>query len=194
MKTYVQLGSNVGNDHFQKMVESLSDRSFIVLVEPNPHIKPILNNAYVDLASKHKIVICTYGVSDKTGEGTLYFYWDHVLSSMIRRKTTESDPTSEIKIQTITFQRLCEMCEITEIEQLSIDTEGLDYQILLSIDIEKINIREIIFEEWWPENDDKNGVYETGPVVLERVKEKYKDYNWEKIVLDNMQNYKLTKK
>lgn len=193
MKTYIQIGANIGNDSFQRMVEKLDERSLIVLVEPNIHIIPHLEANYKRLADMHKVAMCTYGISNKKGQSNLYLYWDHQLSSLIRRYTIDEDPTDCINIETITFDDLCEFCETKEIEHLSVDTEGMDYEILLSIDLEKINIKEIIFEEWWPENDDMNGLHMTGPSLLEKVKEKYKGYNWKKVEIESMQNFKLTK-
>ena len=193
MKTYIQIGSNVGKDDFQRMVESMEQPANIVLVEPNPNLTQELENNYKELSKRHQISIFVYGISNTDGESDLYFYWNHVLSSMIKRRTIAEEPARQIKIKTLTFEHLCELCKVTEVENLSIDTEGLDYQILMSIDLNKIKINEIIFEEWWPENDDRNGIYETGPSFLEKVKEKYKDYRWEKLVLENMQNYRLTK-
>ena len=194
MKTYIQIGSNVGNDPFQRMIEALEERSRVVLVEPNPHIKNILLGNYQPLADKHELILCTFGISNVEGDAELYFYWDSQLSSLIKRKTTNADPVGFAKIQIITLKKLCDSLDIKDIDHLSIDTEGLDYHILMSIDLNERNISEIIFEEWWPEQDDINGVYDTGPHLLEKVKEKYKDYNWERIVLENMQNFKLNKK
>ena len=64
-----------------------------------------------------------------------------------------------------------------------------------SIDLSKININTIIFEEWVHEDDDMNNVYQTGPKYLHEVLvPKYKDYYWEEFVSGGMNNFRLTKK
>jgi len=194
MKIYIQIGSNIGNDSFYKMVEQLKEKSRIILVEPNPKLKNKLSDRYQKLANNHDVVICTSGISTVDGEAEFYLYYAHQLSSLIKRRTIEEGPSGTIKIKIITFKTLCDSLNIKDVDHLSIDTEGLDYQILMSIDLNERNISEIIFEEWWPEQDDINGIYDTGPKLLEKVKEKYKDYNWERVVIGNMQNFKLTKK
>ena len=46
MKTYIQIGANIGDDDFQREVESLTEPSRIVLIEPNCKLINELNNNY----------------------------------------------------------------------------------------------------------------------------------------------------
>lgn len=50
MKNYIQIGSNIGNDDFQKNVENLTESSTIILVEQ-------LSNNYKHLKDKHNMDI-----------------------------------------------------------------------------------------------------------------------------------------
>ena len=194
MKTYIQIGTNVGNDTFQRTVERIEEKINIVLVEPNVNLLEDIKKNYNALEKKHKINVISYGISTTEGDAELYFYWKvSGLSTLLKRRTIADNPEFIVKIKTITFDKLCEIIGTTEIEYLSIDAEGMDYLILNSIDLTKINIKEIIFEEWPHSNDDKNEKFSTGPEILEIVKRKYKDYGWEKITVDGMPSYRLTK-
>lgn len=53
------------------------------------------------------------------------------------------DMIEEIEIGCVTFEFLMEQLGITEVDYLKIDTEGLDYDILNSIDFNKFNIKAI---------------------------------------------------
>jgi FkbM family methyltransferase len=194
MKTYIQIGTNVGNDDFQKMVEGLQEACHIVLIEPNEDLLKQIEESYRGLSHRHKISIFSYAISTSDGEADFHFYWNSELTTLINRKTTGVGPSKIKKVKTITFNHLCSLIKTNEIHHLSIDAEGMDYLILNSIDLIATNINEIVFEEWWPENDDKNGIYETGPKLLDGLKEKYKNYIWERVQLNNMQNFRLTKK
>ena len=112
---------------------------------------------------------------------------------MINRKSYGNNH-SKISISCITFEYFCEHENITKIDYLSIDTEGLDYEILLSIMIDKVEIDEIVFEVWPYDNDDRDNNYQTGPTILQKVLEKYGDYNHNQIVYGGMNSYQFTKK
>ena len=60
---------------------------------------------------------------------------------MINEKDIE-----EINIKILVFNDLIEKYNINEIEYLFIDTEGHDYQIIKSIDFDRIKINKIKFE------------------------------------------------
>jgi hypothetical protein len=53
------------------------------------------------------------------------------------------DMIEEIEVGCVTFEFLMEQLGITEVDYLKIDTEGLDYDILNSIDFNKFNIKAI---------------------------------------------------
>ena len=195
MKTYVQIGSNVGNDDFQKLIEKLNERSRIILVEPNITLHDILLSNYNDLINKHDITVESCGISIKKEEVDIYLYSDSGWSSSINRRHNipKIKPTT-MKINTLTFNDLCEKYDISNIEYLSIDTEGLDYEILNSIDLSKIDIKNILFEKWNIDNDDLNENYRTGLQFLnDYIIPKYKDYKWEDTILGFSPTYKLIK-
>lgn len=72
MKTYVQIGSNVGNDDFQRLIEKLDERSKVILVEPNTTLHSRLLSNYSNLMNKHDITIKLCGISTKKEDNDFY--------------------------------------------------------------------------------------------------------------------------
>ncbi len=203
MKTYIQIGANIGEDDFFQVVSDVDEKIRVILIEPNPKLITELSINYEVLKKRHEIIICSFGVSLINGLADLFLYINQYnkmdspgVSSLLDRKTHPIKSKFSIKIPVVTFSTLCEAFAISEIECLFIDTEGLDYEILNSIDTSKIDINTIVFEQWAYDSDDLNGIYRTGPTFLNKfIVPKFKDYMWETIMFgDNMENYKLTKK
>lgn len=193
MKVYVQIGANIGNDDFQRVIQNSIEKLKVILVEPNQVLIDTLSKNYDKLKDKHDVIICPYGISLTNDTAKLYLYGEHGHSSLLNRDPV-NPVTSIVEVPTKTFSSLCEQFDITEVEYLSIDTEGLDYEILNSMDISKIDIKTIVFEKWNIDNDDFNKTYRTGINFLnEFVKPKFINYEWEDIVLDGAPTYKLSK-
>lgn len=55
MKNYIQIGANIGNDDFQKIIENLKEMSTVILIEPNLILLEQLSNNYKHLKDKHNI-------------------------------------------------------------------------------------------------------------------------------------------
>lgn len=194
MKIYIQIGANIGNDSFQKMVEHIDEKIKILLIEPNAELLEELSNNYEKLRNNHEVIIVPHGISLINGDAVMYLYPESGHSTLINRKTRPSEDKAFKKVSITTFNTLCEKFFITDIEYLYIDTEGLDYEILNSIDLSKINIKTIVFEKWPIEDDDLSQNYRTGTMFLNNfIKPKFKDYRFDDIVVDGMPSYKLTK-
>jgi len=190
MKTYVQIGANIGDDEFQREIEALVDPSRIVLVEPNHRLLEDLQKNYSEVMKKHEVIICDKAISTKNSTEKLYLYNASGLSSLIKRKSYVT-PVGEMDVELITFSDLCKTHNISEIELLQIDTEGLDYEIVNSINFEEIKISTLIFEVWSYLEDDLNNVYTTGEEFLNKEKLE-KLYNWNRI--RGSRDYQLTLK
>jgi FkbM family methyltransferase len=134
MKTYIQIGANVGNDFFQKKMETIIDPSLIILVEPNSKLLEELKSNYKSLENKHKIIICNKAISNENKKTVLYIYeTGDGHSSLIVRKS-HNCVAERVEIEAITFNELCNIYKTKDVEMLFIDTEGLDYEIINSID------------------------------------------------------------
>jgi FkbM family methyltransferase len=194
MKTYVQVGTNDGNDHFKKMCYGLVDRSKIVLIEPMGELINEINQNYIELFQKHEIIIIDKAiVSDESIKDVEIYFSEGLiaLSSLINRKTV--DFTSKKSVRAITLNSLFKELNLRKIEELHIDTEGLDYEILLSIDLSMFKINLITCEMWGHENDDKNNRFDHGPHLLEKIYKKYSDYKISQISIEEMPSLKFEK-
>ena len=193
MKTYIQIGTNNGDDDFFKIVSNLTEKTNIILIEPQSYLIPTIESNYKGLIDKHNITILNnWVVHDKTITN-LYEYEETtngVLSSVIHRKSYDN-VVNLINFEPITILEICDKYKIDKIDLLFIDTEGYDYTIINSLDLKKLNITEIICEIW-PYDIDSNDTIITGPTYFNDVIiPKLNDYTLSKY---DCCNYKFTKK
>lgn len=192
MKNYIQIGTNQGNDDFFGMVQRIEEKSNIFLIEPIKNLIPKIEECYNNLKEKHNIIILNNGIVTDKNINKLNVYLDYgdmALSSIINRKSYENI-VNTIDFNPLTFDELCETYDIKEIELLYIDTEGYDYTIINSIDLDKINISNIICEIWDYDIDSSDEI-KTGPTFFnETILSKMINYRLENY---NQLNYKFSK-
>lgn len=182
MKTIVQIGANIGNDDFSKMLSQIEERARVFLIEPNSSLIYLLSINYSELAKKHDITILNIGIVP-TPEEEGYLYIDYAdtsgCSSILKRKTLPRiHENVKLPFKAKTFDEFCIENNIIEIDILSIDTEGCDYAIINSIDFKKWSIQKIECEVWIHENDDLNNKIPTGPTFFkEAIIPKMNNYN-----------------
>ena len=146
MKTFVEIGTSNFNT-----LRHLCDKGWKgIMVEP---IEIALNKV-----PDHDNLIKVIGAIDK--ENTIKKltkikneYWDTLpdkdylgMASIWENapiKNANLQYIEEIEVGCVTFEFLMEQLGITEVDYLKIDTEGLDYDILNSIDFNKFNIKAI---------------------------------------------------
>ncbi len=157
----VVLGAHLGV-HIKKEIEQTLPKK-VLLVEPVPHNVEAINN---NLKNFKDIVLEQVAISDKKEKKDFFFvkrssipklkkHWSsgigsfnksHILDHRSKRFQIEDIDIDKISIQSITLQDLIEKYSITKIDKLLIDVEGSEYAILKNIDLNKINIKKIIFE------------------------------------------------
>lgn len=192
MKQYVQIGANVGQDDFFRKLQGIEEPGTVHLIEPNTTLHSQLLRCYLG-ATQHTVHVHGFGIAPTTGEQTLYLYNNSGLSSLLNRRSHQY-LAGEMLVSCITFNEFCRQHDIGDIEYLSIDTEGLDYEILNSIDLEAVDIKEIVFEVWPHIADDLNGRYLTGEAYLnDVVLRRYVDYVRSETVLDGIRSYVLNR-
>lgn len=163
MKTFIQIGTNNGNDEFNSIVRQETP-NLVILIEPNSNLNNQIIENYSRLSDQiDKDVNCVIEnicITTKSGpcklvipknevisdDGNRYSYTDVHFSLLPMDDWGEEFITLEV--DGITFSELCEKYSVTEIEYLQIDTEGFDTQIILSIDFDKIKIKKIKYEIW----------------------------------------------
>ena len=194
MKNFVQIGTNDGDDDFKQRCEQLVERSRIILIEPHIELKSTIESNWAHLLQKHDVTIVNKAIVPNKEIKSVDFYYQEnnlVLSSVLDRRTY--DLPQKKTVESIHIDLLLEEMGIYEIEELHIDTEGLDYEILLSINLDRTNIKNITCEIWPFEDDDKKESYKTGPQMRKNVRLKFTDYSISEITLDKMPTLKFEK-
>ena len=140
-------------------VEKYKDRE-ILLVEPVPYNNKILKDNYF---KQKNISICTNAVFSVNKIKNFYFvkedsihklgkHWasgigsfdkQHILNHKNKRFKITEDDIEKIEIEFITFNNLVDKYEIKSIDSLQIDVEGAEFEILNSIDYNKVIWREV---------------------------------------------------
>jgi FkbM family methyltransferase len=150
----IQIGANNGKD---EVFDLINQNRFIielaVLIEPIPFIIDDLKNQYKDLDN---VSIENIAINDDPNSQHLTLYYiensNYEVSSFNKEhviKHKPEDEMNEIKsldIPCITFNNIMEKYNLIDLDYLFIDAEGLDTYIINSIDFNKYNIKNIIFE------------------------------------------------
>ena len=162
----------------------------ILLVEPVPYNIALLKE---NTAKYKNINIETSAVSEKDQIKKFYYvkpgavkklgkHWasgigsfdkQHILNHKYKRFMVSDSDIEQIDIQYLSFSNLIEKYSISSIDLLQIDVEGAEFEILSSIDFEKIKINKIIFEF-----KHFDGTFKEGP-KLKLIKEKLIKFNYQ---------------
>ena len=157
MKTLIQIGTNVGSDDFQSRCNKLTEFSKIILIEPHEKLNESIKRNYFDLLDKHEIIIVNKAIvpNEEIKEVELYYIENKEgFSSLINRKSFLLNQKKIV--ESISLNSLLDSMNLKEVSELHIDAEGLDYEILLSLDLVKYNIELITCEIWPYSKDDSN--------------------------------------
>jgi len=158
-KVLVQIGTNNGDDAFNKIVR-FAHPSKVILVEPNASLNDKIKENYegvsviienvaiteidkglVKIVKPKNIITSTV----KYYKGLNYTDVHYSLLPM----DDWGDNFDEMEVPSMSFMSLCEKHNLTDIHYLQIDTEGYDAEIIKSIDFDKINIDMIQYERWY---------------------------------------------
>jgi hypothetical protein len=112
---------------------------------------PAENVAIYNKSGMFKFLLC--GGYIKVLSGLLCEQHPKHLKRIINEFFAHGDSMEIIKIQTITLEELLKKYNRTEIDYLSIDTEGSEYSILKNIDFDKIYIKCISVENNYHDNN-----------------------------------------
>ena len=135
----------------------------ILLVEPVPYNYKVLKTNF---EKNNNIFICTNAIFSENKTERFYFvkedsipklgkHWasgigsfskQHILNHKSKRFKVEESDIETIEINFINFETLVNKYEIKSIDKLQIDVEGAEFNILNSIDFNKIKVNNILFE------------------------------------------------
>lgn len=153
----IQIGANNGNDITYDFIKDHSnDIELVVLVEPIPFadIQGELFTKYKSINNSHIEKIAITPEEDKQLL-TLYFNpnsnYEVSSTSLEHVKIHNKDlnlksPPLSIEVPCCTINELIEKYNIKDLDYLFIDTEGMDYSIIKSINFNKYSIKNILFE------------------------------------------------
>jgi FkbM family methyltransferase len=179
--------------HSGAWLKSLFDKyknQNILLVEPVPYNTNLLK---MNTAKYNNVTIDNSAVSEKNEIKKFYYvkpeavkklgkHWasgigsfdkQHILNHKNKRFLVSDSDIEQIEIQYLTFSNLIEKYSISSIDLLQIDVEGAEFEILSSINFEKIEIKKIIFEF-----KHFDGTFKEGS-KLKSIKEKLIKFNYQ---------------
>jgi len=189
----VVIGAHFGVWLEKKINEHKKDN--VLLVEPVPYNFKVLKEKFLN---NKNIIICTNAIFSENKTKDFYFvkensisklgkHWasgigsfdkQHILNHKSKRFQISENDIDKIEIKFLTFDDLVKNYEINSIDNLQIDVEGAEFEILNSIDFNKINIRSIQFE-----SKHFDGTFTEGP-KLEIIKEKLLKNNFKLTQID----------
>lgn len=161
MKVYFQIGTNNGNDLFNKKVRN-DKPDLVILVEPNAELEPVIRKNYEGVPNVFIFSKAIYYEDDS--ELTLYIpakkgvfgsradnglVYENIHFSLVPMNDWGSkEDMVKLKTQSIKFDSLCRIFGLKHIDYLQMDTEGFDSEIIKMIDLSKIDIKQIRYEQW----------------------------------------------
>ena len=163
---FVEIGSNDGeqHDHLRPFILSRPWRG--IMVEPVPYVFERLRRNY---ESQGRIELENVAVAEEDGQLPFYYlveptqeeretlpdWYDGIGSfsrdAVVGHAAHIPDIESRIvssEVTALTFESLCRRNRVERVDLLLIDTEGHDWQILRSIDLDQQRPRLVIYEHY----------------------------------------------
>lgn len=123
-----------------------------VMVEPSKTAFEKLSTLYKDCTNVYCVNVA---ISDQSGEAIMWESGTHLnrgdtalLSSLKQHETIQwkNETFEPVTVQTQTFQNMIDVLPIKTFDLISIDVEGLDYEVLSQINLNNIVCRMLIVE------------------------------------------------
>lgn len=178
-KILIQIGCNNGDDHvFQHVKSGNVDYDRVILIDANPKCIEIAKKQYNEVEN---VEFFNFAItSSEEEEVDIYLPQDnetHMCASVSREHLyshCKHNNIYSIKVPAITINGLLDFLGLIKIDRLHIDTEGLDVQILQTLNFDKFDIRYIEFE--YIHSD---GTSSFGGQKLDNLKEKLLNLGYE---------------
>ena len=157
----IVIGAHIGV-HILNDIDEYKNQE-ILLIEPVPHnFKALKKN----IPSRDSIKLEQLAIGERNEIIKFYFiketsihslgkHWasgigsfdkQHILNHKTKRFNVSDKDIETIDIQSLTFNELMDKYSVSKIDKLQIDVEGAEYEILDSINYNKIEINKILFE------------------------------------------------
>ena len=156
MIKFVQVGASNANDACYRFVKD-KDIELGVSVEPMGEMADLAEECYEGIDNIHmeRVAIVDDDGLEKYSDGyiPIYYYWPNTAFNSVFSDHTKSfnkdGSLGELKsflAPIMTINQLFEKYSIKELDYLFVDVEGLDGDVIKSIDLDKYKIKEIIYE------------------------------------------------
>ena len=156
MIKFVQIGTSNANDECYRVVKD-KDIELGVLVEPMPEMADLAEECYEGIENIHmeRIAIVDDEGFKKYSDGyiPIYYYWPNTAFNSVFPAHTKSfnrdgslGEVHSFLAPIMTMNQLFEKYSIKELDYLFVDVEGLDGDVIKSIDFDKYKINEIVYE------------------------------------------------
>jgi FkbM family methyltransferase len=151
----VQVGACIGNDHVTELVTAKKNVEFLLLIEPNIKALPRLQDCY---KSTPNVVIENVAIVPDYSTGTsveMFFserdaQWGYQVTSMFKshleKHLYNTNEIESFNVPCSTLTDVLSKYNISYLDYLFIDIEGIDAQVLLSLDLNKYDIKYICIE------------------------------------------------
>ena len=189
----VVIGAHFGVWLNEKITKHKDDN--ILLVEPVPYNYAVLKDKF---SENKNVSICINAIFSENKKKDFYYvkessitklgkHWasgigsfdkQHILNHKTKRFQITENDIEKSEIEFITFDNLVDKYQIKSIDDLQIDVEGAEFEILNSIDFQKVKINSIQFE-----SKHFDGTFLEGP-KLKIIKEKLIKYGFQLTQLD----------
>jgi len=150
----VQVGTHDADDDLYEMVVNLDPKDIknLVLVEPQEQFNDDISNRYKNYDFKIENILIHY---DDVDNDSFYFTDQTRVSSIIPNHLRKHNQYNfqVVNKKCMTLNKLFEKYQMSNIDVLFIDAEGIDDKLIYSIDFEKYNISEIYYENLHIDNN-----------------------------------------
>lgn len=178
-KTIIQIGSHIGNTINDPIFKHIDKTTKLILVEPvsflfeqlkvnyTNKLKDTTNITFINKAVSSFIGTIKLTIPSQKNKFENFPFWASQLSSVNSNHIKEHIKeliTEEITVPTTTISQIIKENKIEDIYLLHIDTEGHDFEILMSYDF-KLKPQKIIFEK-----KHMGGTFKTGENYITLIK------------------------
>jgi FkbM family methyltransferase len=164
MVSLMQIGCNDGGDGVFEVV-SQSHYDFVLLVDANPLCIEKVKAKYEKIPNVHFDVAAVAGdnreatfYSLNTGNKANYSENSSLDKGHLIKQGYNMNQFTPVTVRCKTFADLMVENKLTELDKLFIDIEGLDFEVLMSINFKLYNISLITFEEFHMNNEQREAV------------------------------------
>ena len=152
----VQVGTNDGNDHVWNLCKTHTP-SFVLLVEPFPVHRPSIERRYAGIpytlessaiicGSDTSITLYYHDLDGPNGHPNHKFEVTSMVPDHLLKHGYPRSQLKDIEVPAMTLNALLDKYALTTIDYLFLDVEGIDFDVLKSLDFDRYDIKNLQIE------------------------------------------------